>query len=41
MVCVCKLYASAFDMKFNADKSKCMVVVPSRAWLSVYFELQL
>ena len=29
MLAVCDKYAADFDMSFNADKSKCMIVLPS------------
>ena len=28
MLHMCELYASAYDIKFNVDKSKCMIVPP-------------
>ena len=34
MLAVCDKYAADFDMSFNADKSKCMIVLPpSRRYL--------
>jgi len=29
MLAICDAYASEYSMNFNADKSKCMVVLPS------------
>ena len=32
MPAICDKYASDFDMDFNADKSKCLVVLPPSGW---------